>query len=125
MAYFCFQYRCIHSLLLARDIITSVTVATWLSRDGTSQIYWGGATSRRDFYCACGETREFPSYIKNGLSGYCCTLLHCSLSSTHNRCTKNSTYFNTNDSVTHLVYCVEKIEHVFFLCIFCVFGILQ
>ena len=25
---------------------------------------------------------------------------------------------NTNASVTHLVYCVEKIEHVIFVCIF-------
>jgi len=28
-----------------------------LSRDGT----WGGATSQRDGYCACGETGEFQS----------------------------------------------------------------
>ncbi|XP_076820781.1 contactin-associated protein-like 4 isoform X1 [Clavelina lepadiformis] len=30
--------------------------ATWLSRDGTQMHYWGGATSRRVGYCACGET---------------------------------------------------------------------
>ena len=35
------------------------TYAAWLSSDGTPQIYWGGATSRRDRYCACGETSKF------------------------------------------------------------------
>nr|XP_039260128.1 neurexin-4-like [Styela clava] len=28
----------------------------WVSRDGVQMGYWGGATSRRKGYCACGET---------------------------------------------------------------------
>ena len=51
-----FQYRCIYSWMFRKE---SLTPAAWLSRDGTPQIYWGGATSRRDRYCACGETSEF------------------------------------------------------------------
>ena len=31
---------------------------------------------------------------------------------------KNSTYFNKHKCLSHLVYCVEKIEHVIFVCIF-------
>ena len=53
-----FQYRCVGSVMFQHD---NLTTATWLSRDGTPQIYWGGATSRRDRYCACGETSEFLS----------------------------------------------------------------
>ena len=34
------------------------TFTAWLSRDGMPQIYWGGATSRRERYCACGETSK-------------------------------------------------------------------
>ncbi|XP_076809883.1 contactin-associated protein-like 4 [Clavelina lepadiformis] len=44
------KYRCIASLLLEGGY------ATWLSRDGTHMRYWGGATSQRNDYCACGET---------------------------------------------------------------------
>nr|XP_039258580.1 uncharacterized protein LOC120335151 [Styela clava] len=32
--------------------------AWWVSRDGDKMNYWGGATSGRDKYCACGETNS-------------------------------------------------------------------
>ena len=51
----CVQYRCDGSVLFLNHNPTS---AAWLSRDGTPQIYWGGATSRRERYCACGETSK-------------------------------------------------------------------
>ena len=56
-----FQYRCIGSLMFRNE---NPTRAAWFSRDGTAQIYWGGATSRRDHYCACGETSEFFNKVK-------------------------------------------------------------
>ncbi|XP_076818767.1 contactin-associated protein-like 4 [Clavelina lepadiformis] len=46
------KYRCKGNLIFSG----STYYATWLSRDGTHIHYWGGATSRRDGYCACGET---------------------------------------------------------------------
>ena len=46
-----FQYRCYGSMMFGGN----PTYATWLSRDGMPQTYWGGATSRRYGYCACGE----------------------------------------------------------------------
>ncbi|XP_077965822.1 contactin-associated protein-like 5 isoform X2 [Styela clava] len=30
--------------------------AWWTSRNGEKMLYWGGSTSRKDGYCACGET---------------------------------------------------------------------
>nr|XP_039263780.1 collagen alpha-1(XI) chain-like isoform X1 [Styela clava]XP_039263781.1 collagen alpha-1(XI) chain-like isoform X1 [Styela clava] len=30
--------------------------AWWISRTGEKMLYWGGATSKRKHYCACGET---------------------------------------------------------------------
>ncbi|CAK8695481.1 unnamed protein product [Clavelina lepadiformis] len=44
------KYRCRGAMLL-RDLRSS-----WISRDGEKMKYWGGATSRRTGYCACGET---------------------------------------------------------------------
>ncbi|XP_076809882.1 contactin-associated protein-like 4 [Clavelina lepadiformis] len=46
------KYRCIGSVLFQGNI----DYAAWLSRDGTHIKYWGGATSRRNYFCACGET---------------------------------------------------------------------
>ncbi|CAK8671408.1 unnamed protein product [Clavelina lepadiformis] len=46
------KYRCKANAIF----YANTYVATWLSRDGTHIHYWGGATSRRDGYCACGET---------------------------------------------------------------------
>ncbi|XP_077975858.1 uncharacterized protein LOC120341640 [Styela clava] len=42
--------RCVETFLLRSGY------AWWVSRDGERMNYWGGATSRRDEYCACGET---------------------------------------------------------------------
>nr|XP_039248885.1 contactin-associated protein-like 5 [Styela clava] len=46
------KYRCQGSMIL-REID-----AWWVSREGEKMIYWGGATSMRNKYCACGETGE-------------------------------------------------------------------
>ncbi|CAK8695706.1 unnamed protein product [Clavelina lepadiformis] len=50
------KYRCIGSILFEGGGYTQS--ATWLSRDGSHMKYWEGATSRRNFYCACGETES-------------------------------------------------------------------
>ena len=56
-----FQYRCFGSVLFDNS---DPSVAAWISRDGMPQIYWGGATSHRDRYCACGETSKiFDHFI--------------------------------------------------------------
>jgi len=47
------QYRCVGSALFFNG---GDVKAAWISRDGEKMRYWGGATSRRDYYCACGET---------------------------------------------------------------------
>ncbi|XP_076809182.1 contactin-associated protein-like 4 [Clavelina lepadiformis] len=43
------KYRCKSSLLRG--------YGRWTSRNGGPKYYWGGATSQRSYYCACGETR--------------------------------------------------------------------
>ncbi|XP_076812126.1 contactin-associated protein-like 2 [Clavelina lepadiformis] len=45
------KFRC-QSVFLFRNS----PAAAWLSRGGIAMHYWGGATSGRDYYCACGET---------------------------------------------------------------------
>ncbi|XP_076823442.1 contactin-associated protein-like 4 isoform X2 [Clavelina lepadiformis] len=47
------KYRCRASVIFFDG---GVDHASWVSRDGTQIHYWGGATSRRSGYCACGET---------------------------------------------------------------------
>ncbi|XP_076823445.1 neurexin-4-like [Clavelina lepadiformis] len=47
------KYRCRASLIFHGD---NEDFASWISRDGTQMRYWGGATSQRNDYCACGET---------------------------------------------------------------------
>nr|XP_039267984.1 contactin-associated protein-like 2 [Styela clava] len=44
------QARC-EGMMILRD----GPYAWWVSRDGEKMLYWGGATSRRNSYCACGE----------------------------------------------------------------------
>ncbi|XP_077968109.1 uncharacterized protein LOC120326421 [Styela clava] len=44
------KYRCQGSRIFS--------YAWWVSREGEKMTYWGGATSMRDNYCACGETGE-------------------------------------------------------------------
>jgi len=51
---FCLQYRCLGSVVMN----DGTPFAAWISRDGETMKYWGGASSRRNFYCACGETGE-------------------------------------------------------------------
>jgi len=41
----------------------------WISRDGVKMKYWGGVVSRKDFYCACGETGLF-TYHFDLIHGY-------------------------------------------------------
>ena len=53
----------------------SPTYATWLSRDGMPQTYWGGATSRKDRYCACGEQGTFEWRCR--FAEQKSTLMHC------------------------------------------------
>ncbi|XP_039271356.2 uncharacterized protein LOC120345851 [Styela clava] len=43
--------RCEGMLLFRTD-----PFAWWVSRNGEKMLYWGGATSRSNYYCACGET---------------------------------------------------------------------
>jgi len=54
--------------------------AAWIYRDGETMKYWGGASSRRNFYCACGETgagsmvkfqRSFKFLLKNNAKYLC------------------------------------------------------
>ncbi|CAK8675040.1 unnamed protein product [Clavelina lepadiformis] len=47
------KYRCRASVIFNGN---SEDYASWVSRDGTQMHYWGGATSQRNDYCACGET---------------------------------------------------------------------
>ncbi|XP_076814580.1 contactin-associated protein-like 5 [Clavelina lepadiformis] len=47
------KYRCGGSVLLYGS---ATDYGSWVSRNGTRMKYWGGAASRRDNYCACGET---------------------------------------------------------------------
>ncbi|XP_076823443.1 contactin-associated protein like 5-3-like [Clavelina lepadiformis] len=47
------KYRCRASVMFYDS---GADHASWVSRGGTQMHYWGGATSRRNDYCACGET---------------------------------------------------------------------
>lgn len=47
------KYRCQGSVLL---YYPNTPYGYWLSRDGEKMNYWGGGSSKRTGYCACGET---------------------------------------------------------------------
>lgn len=47
------KYRCQASVLL---YYPNSPYGFWLSRDGEKMKYWGGGSSKRTGYCACGET---------------------------------------------------------------------
>jgi len=55
------QYRCLGSVLFNNGFIPR---ATWITREGEQMKYWGGATSRRDFYCACAETSKWRTFLE-------------------------------------------------------------
>ena len=42
---FCLQYRCLGSVVMN----DGTPFAAWISRDGETMKYWGGASSRRNF----------------------------------------------------------------------------